>query len=217
MTEVLILNPNTTESDKIENSLGEEYHCTFATTTSEAKSLIRSIHFDAIIIDSKVTNNYQALRTDKTRVFITANKSTSDERAYAISKGATDFIDISLKPVEIKAIIQSKIRSQNNESMKLTYKNGPLSADYEKQTLKIEGEQINLTQIEFKILLRLLKSPDKPISREELCKSLNLKGQAKGSRKVDAHISNLRRKLGLYDRILGSVYGQGYVFRENFL
>lgn len=217
MAEVLILNPDPVESKKIESSLGADCNCTLVKSSKEAQSLLKNIHFDAAMIDMSAKSLLDSIGDLKTPFLLTSTKSSPELRIEAFSLGALDFIELPIRPDELRLRLKSKIEFHSKKQTPEAFKTGPIKANLEQQSIQIHKTELNLTLIEFQILLFLLKNPSRVISRQELCKELKLKVECKNSRKVDAHISNLRKKLGSFDRILGSVYGKGYVFRENFL
>ena len=217
MAEVLIVNPNTDITKKIQEALGDRFHCTSVQNPTEAKTLLENIHFDALVLDFKEGVGFDFFNDQKTPVFVVSNESSSSDRVLAFSLGASDFIDFPFNPDELKARVSAKLQHKHQIKEQNIYTKGAITANYENHVLKVKDHVLSLTHIEFNIFMRLFKSPGKPMSREEIFDGMDIKGIDKGSRKVDAHISNIRRKLGPYDRILGSVYGRGYVFRENFL
>lgn len=217
MAEVLIINPNSEITDKIQKALGERFHCTSVQNSNEAKTLLESIHFDALFLDFKDGLGFNLFKGQKAPVFVISDQSTSSDRVLAFSLGATDFIEFPFHPNELKARVASKLRQKPQTIVQGKYQKGSITANYENHVIQINEHVTNLTHVEFQIFMKLFKNPGRPMSREEIFENMDLKGVDKGSRKVDAHVSNLRRKLGPYDRILGSVYGRGYVFRENFL
>ena len=217
MAEVLIVNPNTDITEKIQEALGERFHCTSVQNPQEAKTLLENIHFDALVLDFQEGVGFDFFNNQKTPVFVVANQSSSSDRVLAFSLGASDFIDFPFHPDELKARVSAKLKYRSRIKDQNIFKKGAVTANYENHVLKVKDQVLSLTHIEFKIFMKLFKNSGKPLSREEIFDGMDIKGIDKGSRKVDAHISNIRRKLGPYDRILGSVYGRGYVFRENFL
>ena len=77
------------------------------------------------------------------------------------------------------------------------------------------GEQINLTPIEYKLLMFFVKNPNQIFGREELIEKVlgfDFKGY---DRTIDAHIKNLRRKIennSKDPKYIITVFGVGYRF-----
>ena len=77
------------------------------------------------------------------------------------------------------------------------------------------GEKIDLTDIEFRLLLLLIKNCTRVLSRDEISQALNGHDWSPFDRTIDGHIARLRRKLEYpadEPRLIKSVRGIGYVF-----
>jgi two-component system phosphate regulon response regulator PhoB len=75
-----------------------------------------------------------------------------------------------------------------------------------------QAHDIDLTPIEFKLLLFLCKEVNKVYSRDEILNSVWGESIHVYSRSVDTHISKLRKKLGSKANYIESVHGSGYRF-----
>ena len=69
------------------------------------------------------------------------------------------------------------------------------------RTVTINGEVLNLTPLEFDLLLCLVRSPDRVLSRDRLLDEISGRDYEVFDRSIDVHISSLRRKLG--DDVVG--------------
>jgi two-component system, OmpR family, response regulator len=77
------------------------------------------------------------------------------------------------------------------------------------------GERIDLTDVEFRLLLLLVKNCTRVLSRDEISQALNGHDWSPLDRTIDGHIARLRRKLESpadEPRLIKSVRGIGYVF-----
>jgi two-component system, OmpR family, response regulator len=77
------------------------------------------------------------------------------------------------------------------------------------------GERIDLTDVEFRLLLLLVKNCTRVLSRDEISQALNGHEWSPLDRTIDGHIARLRRKLETpadEPRLIKSVRGVGYVF-----
>ena len=77
------------------------------------------------------------------------------------------------------------------------------------------GRKVRLTPGECRLFALLEKAPRTPISREDICRALGLPVK-KGSRKVDALVHRLRKKMGKYGVSIVSRYGVGYAFDPSY-
>lgn len=232
MPEVLIINDTESKSMLLEEALGEDFHCTCVKSLNEAEKILKNIHFDGILVNLYLKNgayegvsglNFlqdQKKSSNQAPIFIISDKVNQQDKISAFSLGATDFINTPIDPMELRVRVESKIQKNTENTTKYdttVFEKGPLKLDRDSQTLALGEMKVKLTGLEFRLLLKLVKNSEKPLSRSLLTRELGLASKNHESRKVDAHISNLRKKLGPHGRLIGSVYGRGYVFRSNFL
>ena len=86
--------------------------------------------------------------------------------------------------------------------------------DLEALKAEMDGGEIPLTATEFKLLAELIRSQGRVQTRDQLLNSVwgyEFEGYA---RTVDTHVRRLRQKLGPYSRIIETVRGVGYRFKE---
>ena len=217
---------------KVEKSLSLlDYHFTHEQSLKTAKALLDHINYDCILINLDCFYDSVAERLNEDLKTLLSNK--GNKSVFIFTKNITQKKAEKLQNYDVKPLIDlndseielSKILSENLEAKTIinesVFTTGSLKADFSDYSLKIQNHKIHLTPIEFKIFMVLLKNPNTPMSRKELheslCKDIESKTSTKKSRRIDAHISNLRRKLGSFESILGSVYGKGYVLRQSFL
>ena len=79
-----------------------------------------------------------------------------------------------------------------------------------RHSLTVDGQAIHLTPTEFRILDTLMREPGRLFDRETL-RDIAMSALV-NLRTIDAHIHELRRKLGDKSGLIESVYGQGYRF-----
>lgn len=84
-----------------------------------------------------------------------------------------------------------------------------LEIDPSKRDVKVDGSAVELTRMEFELLVLLVSRPGRVFPRSELLETLWGYPRGVHSRTVDVHVSQLRRKLGAACPIL-TVRGVGY-------
>ena len=102
--------------------------------------------------------------------------------------------------MELLARIEVVLRRYNKEDHILTY--GDIMIDIKEHSCKQNGVLVSLTPKEFDILLFFFRHPDVAISRRQLLSTIwgyEFEGE---SRTVDIHIQQLRKKLGLKDKLI---------------
>ena len=78
----------------------------------------------------------------------------------------------------------------------------------------VDGAEVSLTALEFRLLLTFLRQPGRALSREALLARAWGEGVRVSSRTVDVHIKRLREKLGPAGRYIETVRGVGYRLRD---
>ncbi|MDE7433217.1 MAG: response regulator transcription factor [Lachnospiraceae bacterium] len=132
-------------------------------------------------------------------IFITAKQDVMD-KVSGLKLGAEDYIVKPFEAMELLARIEVVLRRYNKEDHILTYDD--IVVDIREHSCKQKGALVSLTPKEFDILLFFLRHPDVAISRSQLLSSIwgyEFEGE---SRTVDIHIQQLRKKLGLKDKLI---------------
>jgi DNA-binding response OmpR family regulator len=133
--------------------------------------------------------------------------------------GADDYVTKPFSPRQLVARAIALLRRSEDEIMLLSniqsFNSGELIIDSIKHEVKKDGQVVNLTPNEFKILMTLVKYPNKAFTRDELV-FLVLGDDYEGyDRTIDTHIKNLRQKIEQDVKspvYILTVYGVGYKF-----
>src|SRR5690606_19934933 len=130
---------------------------------------------------------------------------------------ADDYIVKPFSPIELKARVESKLKKI--EIMKQVYdvlQWDEIKINKNKQEVEIlfDGDlkKVDLTALEFKLLIYLASSPNDVFSRDEILNEIWGDDIHVYSRSVDTHISKLRKKLGPASYLIKSIHGSGYKF-----
>jgi two-component system phosphate regulon response regulator PhoB len=89
---------------------------------------------------------------------------------------------------------------------------GPITLERATLKVTIEGERLDLTTTEFKLLSLLAGSNGVSHSREYLLEEVWGYNNSVDTRTVDTHVRRLREKLGVHADLLQTVRGEGYRF-----
>lgn len=74
-----------------------------------------------------------------------------------------------------------------------------------------EWKLIQLTPIEYKLLVYFVEAKDRVLSRENLKERIWKKNPKVTDRSIDSHICTLRKKIGFSARYIRTLYGTGYI------
>lgn len=153
-----------------------------------------------------------------TPVIMLTAKVEEENILNGLNIGADDYVTKPFSPKQLVARINAVLRRtkpSNQGSKIMTFNNGDLAIDQENHDVKKKGLSLNLTPVEYEILLRLARFPKKVFTREELI-AFALGDDYEGyDRTIDTHIKNLRQKLEdntKEPRYIVTVYGVGYRF-----
>lgn len=142
-------------------------------------------------------------------IIISSARNELSDKILGYGLGADDYLAKPYEPRELVLKINSFLR-RNTLSKKRV---GDFEIDENKMEISLEGYALDLTKIEFDILLLLLSNQGKVFSREVLFNAINGIGYNTKDRTVDMHISNLRAKIGddpKNPKYITSVWGIGY-------
>ena len=133
--------------------------------------------------------------------------------------GSDDYVTKPFSPRQLIARVHALLRRTEEDSTPLSsisaFSNNYLIIDTIKHEVKKNGEVVNLTHSEYKILVTMLKYPQKAFTREELvCRALG--DDYDGfDRVIDTHVKNLRQKIEINPKspqYILTVHGVGYKF-----
>jgi DNA-binding response OmpR family regulator len=148
-------------------------------------------------------------------VMLTA-KSGVNDRVLGLRLGADDYLVKPFSPRELVARIEAVLRrargSQNAPEEATSYGDGRLQIDTERRELHVDGDQVELTRMEFDLLAALASRAGRVWSRVELVGQLQGQAFDAYERTIDVHVKNLRRKLGDAppSELIRTVPGVGY-------
>jgi DNA-binding response OmpR family regulator len=133
--------------------------------------------------------------------------------------GADDYVTKPFSPRQLVARVIALLRRSEDEIMPLSsalsFNGGELVIDSIKHEVKKDGQIVSLTPNEFKILMTLVKYPQKAFTRDELVFLVLGEDYEGYDRTIDTHIKNLRQKIEQdvkSPEYILTVYGVGYKF-----
>ena len=142
-------------------------------------------------------------------IIISSARNELSDKILGYGVGADDYLAKPYEPRELVLKINSYLRRNVPAKKKIV----DFEIDEAKMEVSLEGYALDLTKIEFDILLLLLSNQGKVFSREVIFNAINGIGYNSKDRTVDMHISNLRAKIGddpKNPKYIKSVWGIGY-------
>jgi two-component system response regulator CpxR len=147
-------------------------------------------------------------------IMLTARGDEAD-RIAGLEGGADDYLAKPFNARELVARMRAVLRRKRGSELPEVFKVADLEIDCKRRRVTREGQDISLTGAEFDILLLLVRSAGKVLSRDEIAEAALGRPIGVFDRSIDNHVSNLRKKLGPYaeqaERIR-NVRGTGYVY-----
>lgn len=137
-----------------------------------------------------------------------------DDRIAGLGMGADDYVIKPFSPRELVARVKTVLRRAGRPAGE-PLQRGDLVIDPERHQVRRGREIIPVTPSEFRLLYALAREPGRVFTREELVAKVAGDDFDRYDRTVDAHVKNLRQKLGdsaRQPRYIASVYGVGYRF-----
>ena len=215
----------------------EGYEVTTANSAEEVLELPLS-SFDIILLDvmmGEISGFQLAKRIRENSatssipiIFITA-LDDEEHTVKGLELGADDYMKKPLSIKEVKARIKAVLRrAKFKEQQKSNASNGtketPATINYQGICIKslaksctIDGVPVQLTKLEFELLLLFLSNPDTVFSRDELLCRCWPSDTYVLDRTVDVNITRLRKKIGQYGKQLKTRFGYGYVFETEIV
>lgn len=166
-------------------------------------------------------------------VIILSSREDEADRVVGLELGADDYVVKPFSPREMVARVRAVLRrvapvsavssaklqkaadDDKNEDKK---SHQGIELDAERRRAHFCGRELQLSKIEFDLLMVLQRSPGRVFARDELLDKVWGQDVAIGDRTVDVHVKSLRKKITAVDgdaRIIETVRGVGYRLRED--
>jgi DNA-binding response OmpR family regulator len=144
-------------------------------------------------------------------------KSEDSDKIIGLNLGADDYITKPFNPLELIARIKSQLRRYTTfgglETKSHVYQTGGLMIDDESKTITVDGEEVHLTPVQYKILKLLISNTGRVFSIEEIYEKVWNEPAHSPENTVSVHIRKIREKIEINPKepkYLKVVWGVGY-------
>jgi DNA-binding response OmpR family regulator len=156
------------------------------------------------------------MRTDVPIVLLTAREAESD-KVLGFELGADDYVTKPFSPRELVARVRALLRRSGAADAR-PVERGDLVVDPTRREIRLGGERVEVTTLEFDLLHFLAARPGAVFSREALLEHVWGRDRVVDERSIDSLVSRLRKKIepdpARPTRIV-TVWGAGYRFSED--
>ncbi len=143
-------------------------------------------------------------------IMVTARVEEID-RLLGLELGADDYICKPFSPREVIARVKAVLRRSSDTTLSKQV----LQLDQERYIAILQGQNLDLTAVEFQLLNILAEQPGRIFTRDQLMDRIYSDRRIVCDRTIDSHIKKLRKKIGAVAAdvdIIRSVYGVGYKY-----
>ncbi len=194
-----------------------------SSSAQEALGYARTERFDLMIVDVMMEgkDGFQLVKQlreedDQTPVIFLTSRAGEFDKILGLSIGADDYITKAFSPGElvarIRALLRRIARAQDRKSL---LRHGPFLLDLDSGEATREGQKLDLTSTEFKLLRVFMENPGRVFSREQLYHRVRERVEYFDDSVIQVHVSRLREKIEPEPREpawLLTVRGLGYRF-----
>lgn len=176
--------------------------------------------YDAVLLDGMMPgmDGLEVCRRIRARsnvpVLMLTARGDETDRVVDLELGADDYLPKPVSPRELLARLRAVLRRAQPGALASELRVGSITLDVNGREVKVQGARVELTAVEFDLLVALARRAGRVVSRDALLAESGRGDAMVGERAIDVHISHLRQKLGddpKSPRLLKTVRGAGYV------
>ncbi len=179
--------------------------------------------YDAVLLDIMMPgiDGLEVLRrireSSSIPVLMLTAKGDETDRVVGLELGADDYVAKPFSPRELLARVKAVLRRAQPDAEKERLAAGGLVVEVPTREVRVDGDRIDLTGLEFDLLVALMRRAGRVVPRARLLSEAG-RDEVVSERTVDVHISHLRRKIGddrRGARLIQTVRGVGYVLARD--
>lgn len=213
---ILLVEDDPILGDGIQTGLSQDnYNVDWLTNGEQASQALQTDNYDLLLLDLNlpVKSGLEILkeirnRKDKTPVLILTARDAIEDRVKGLDTGADDYLSKPFDLDELLARIRALLRRSKGRTTP-TLAHNELELNPVEHTLTVSGKPIDLSPVEFNLLLLLLEGRGQVFPRRQLEENLYGWNKDVDSNAIEVHVHHLRKKLG--SDLIRTVRGVGYV------
>jgi DNA-binding response OmpR family regulator len=186
-----------------------------------ALSLLEVEDFDAVLLDVMMPgiDGLETLRrirkTSRIPVIMLTARGDETDRVVGLELGADDYLPKPFGPRELLARLRAVLRRSVSPTDTEKLRVGRVSVDVEARTVRVGETPVELTALEFDLLVALMRRSGRVVPRGRLFELAGRGDTLVGDRTVDVHVSRLRKKLDDESaKFIRTVRGVGYLLSK---
>lgn len=172
--------------------------------------------FECVLLDLNLPDGFgmdllarwRRVGADMPVIVITA-RSAVEDRLSGLDSGADDFVIKPFAMAELISRIRAVCRRYAQQASEL-WTFGALQIEPRRHSARLDGETLDLTPREFRLLVELARAPGKVVPKGQLAQKMEPLGDPLDFPTIEVHLSNLRRKVGA--QRIRTIRGVGYLF-----
>ena len=189
---------------------------TTARDARDAKKIMEIVKFDILILDimmpgeSGLSLTKEVKKNNPTPIILLTAKGEANDRIEGLEIGADDYLGKPFEPKELLLRIKNILSKTQSPILPEEISVGKALINLNKLNIKLNNKVNKINPQEKKVLEKMLKSPGKIFSRDDIGKMINLSKE----RTVDVMITRLRQKIESNPKnpkFLQTIRGAGYV------
>jgi DNA-binding response OmpR family regulator len=172
-----------------------------ATGRAALESAVRE-HPDLIVLDLRLPDipgeevAWSIREVSPVPIIMLTAKSAEDDRVAGLRLGADDYLVKPFSVRELAARVEAVLRRTADQRRRVSFSGGRLVIDRASHIVLVDGRPVGLTRTELDLLLALVDSAGRVLTRDQLMTLARGFEADMAERTVDAHVKNLRHKLG---------------------
>lgn len=224
---ILIIEDEPDIRKNLEYNLSREgYSVLTAASIAEAEQLIYSNNLSLILLDLMLPDGSgldlcKKMKSDpdvqNLPIIILTAKDDEVDKVVGFELGADDYVTKPFSVRELILRIKAVLKRGDNKKdiVEIDRQFGDLKIDIDSHEVYVDGDLVNLTALEFKLLIQLVDRRGRVQSREQLLADVWGYSAEVTTRTVDTHIKRLREKLGTMGKYVQTIRGVGYKFSRS--